>query len=63
MHPYSTDLGIFGEGSVFQLLDTTHTRRGEEALARWLAEPSDAGPVRDRQQAARDLSGREHWRE
>jgi hypothetical protein len=62
-HPYALDLSIFGEASLFQLIDCTHTRLGEAYLARWLAEPSDAASARARQEAARDLSPRETFRE
>src|SRR5262249_33641447 len=44
-HPHTSDLGIFGPSSIFQLVDATHTRRGEEYLARWLSEPTAASGV------------------
>jgi hypothetical protein len=62
-HPYASDLGIFGEASVFQLIDATHTRRGEDYLARWLGEPSDAASVLERQEAVRELASHESTRE
>jgi len=62
-HPYSSDLGIFGEASLFQLLDTTHTRGGEDCLGKWLGEPSEVSAVLARQDAARDLATREILRE
>jgi hypothetical protein len=62
-HPYSADLDVFGEASLFQLLDSTHTRRGEELLARWLTEPSPLAEVLDRQEAVRELAAREGVRE
>jgi ABC-type multidrug transport system fused ATPase/permease subunit len=62
-HPYSADLDVFGEASLFQLLDSTHTRRGEELLARWLTEPDPLAEVRDRQEAVRELAAREGVRE
>ena len=55
-HPYTVDLGIFGDASLFQLLDTTHTRRGEERLASWLSIPSPIAVVSERQQAIRELA-------
>jgi uncharacterized membrane protein YfcA len=36
-HPYAGDLDVFGKSSLFQLLDATSTRFGEEVLARWLS--------------------------
>jgi hypothetical protein len=62
-HPYSADLGIFGPSSIFQLMDATHTRRGEECLARWLSEPSPTRAVLERQEAVRELETREIMRE
>ncbi len=38
-HPYSFDLDIFGEGSVYQLLCRTVTDNGADALARMLMQP------------------------
>jgi len=62
-HPYTLDLGIFGQGSVFQLIDSTRTRRGEDTLAQWLGEPSRPTAVLARQEAVRDLALREAMRE
>ncbi len=66
-HPYAGDLDVFGRSSLFQLLDATSTRYGEEVLARWLS-GDDAGPdfyetIAKRQRAVRDLSGRMKLRE
>jgi hypothetical protein len=57
-HPYGSDLGIFGESSLFQLVDTTRTRAGEDCLGQWLAQASDPAVVLARQEAARDLAAR-----
>jgi hypothetical protein len=62
-HPYTADLGIFGPSSIFQLIDSTQTRRGEEYLAKWLAEPSAREAVLERQKAVRELVGKEATRE
>jgi MutS domain V len=62
-HPYAADLDLFGESSLFQLLDSTHTRRGEDTLARWLTEPSERDELLARQAAVRELAGLEAVRE
>jgi hypothetical protein len=62
-HPYAGDLDLFGEASLFQLLDSTHTRRGEDALAHWLAESSALEDIVERQAAVRELAPREDLRE
>lgn len=70
-HPYAGDLDVFGRASLFQRLDATSTRYGEEILARWLSQEdtssvSDADfieTVRARQEAVRDLAPRVPLRE
>jgi MutS domain V len=62
-HPYARDLDLFGRASIFELLCTARTRAGEESLARWLLAPASPDEVRDRQLAARELSGRLDFRE
>lgn len=62
-HPYGEDLDLFGHRSLFQLLDATHTRTGEAHLASWLSTPSALDAVRERQEAVRELSSRELFRE
>ena len=78
-HPYAGDLDVFGKASLFQLLDATSTRFGEEVLARWLSgesagtsvpgkedevAPVDfAAMVHARQAAVKDLAPRIKVRE
>ena len=57
-HPYSRDLDLFGEGSLFQLLNTAQTTTGEETLAHWLLAGTDPATARLRQAAVADLSTR-----
>jgi len=35
-HLFAADLDLFGDGSLFQLVNTAQTRAGEEMLAGWL---------------------------
>jgi hypothetical protein len=70
-HPYAGDLDLFGRASLFQRLDATSTRYGEEVLARWLSgdDSSSASSadhvelVKKRQAAVRDLAPRVVLRE
>jgi hypothetical protein len=66
-HPYAGDLDVFGKASLFQLLDATSTRFGEEVLARWLSGEEVTGDfgdaVRSRQAAVKDLATRVEVRE
>jgi hypothetical protein len=55
-HLYAGDLDVFGQGSLFQLLDETATRSGEEKLASWLAAPAPPPLIRERQEAVRELA-------
>ena len=70
-HPYSGDLDVFGRASLFQRIDATSTRYGEETLARWLSGDDVAAgsteawgeTVKKRQAAVRDLAPRVVLRE
>nr|WP_217443360.1 DNA mismatch repair protein MutS [Myxococcus sp. CA051A] len=55
-HLYTPDLDVFGQGSLFQLLNETATRAGEERLAAWLSAPAPVDVVQARQGAARELA-------
>ncbi|HVN82261.1 MAG TPA: DNA mismatch repair protein MutS [Terriglobia bacterium] len=54
-HPYSTDLDLFGQGSLFQLLSTARTPMGEDTLAEWLTRAAPVRVVRQRQQLVSEL--------
>lgn len=55
-HLYTADLDVFGQGSLFQLVDETATRAGEETLAAWLSAPAAPDVVRARQEAVKELA-------
>src|SRR5262249_37597999 len=57
-HPNAVDLDLFGTGSLFELLCTARTRKGEETLAAWLLNPAPVEEVRARQEAVADLRPR-----
>ena len=62
-HEYASDLDIFGKGSAFQYLNRTVTYPGRKQLVSWLTEPMvDAGKIKERQEACRELSGMADWR-
>lgn len=54
-HVYGSDLDLFGDGSLFQLMSTARTRIGEEALASWLLSPVPVEEVRQRQASTTEL--------
>lgn len=57
-HPFAADLDLFGRGSLFELLNATRTRAGEDRLASWLLEPAAAGVLRARHGAVAELAPR-----
>lgn len=67
IHPYAGDLDVFGRASLFQLIDATGTRFGEEVLAKWLSGEDTSASFRDtvlaRQTAVKDLAPRVELRE
>ena len=63
-HPFSLDLDVFGEHSLFQFLNRTCTPFGKEALSRWLRQPLDKKEaIETRQQAIKELSKYPDFRE
>jgi hypothetical protein len=54
-HTYAADLDIFGHGSLFELLCTARTRRGEDTLAAWLKSGAAPDEVRARQESVAEL--------
>jgi hypothetical protein len=54
-HVYSSDLDLFGRGSLFELLSTARTRMGENTLAQWLLSPSTLEQIRSRHAAVTEL--------
>ena len=62
-HVYASDLDLFGDGSLFQLISTARTRIGEERLAAWLLLPASVDQVRERHESVRELRGEVDLRE
>ena len=63
-HPFSLDLDVFGEHSLFQFLNRTCTPFGKETLSRWLRQPLDKKEtIETRQQAIKELSKYPDFRE
>lgn len=57
-HLYSTDLDLFGEGSLYQLLCSARTHIGRESLARWMKSPAKPEEILARQEAISELRPR-----
>lgn len=62
-HPYARDLGLFGKGSLFELLCTVRTQIGQGRLASYLLEPPTLDESRRRQEAVQELKGLSDLRE
>ncbi|MFA5816078.1 MAG: hypothetical protein WC865_10700 [Bacteroidales bacterium] len=63
-HEYSFDLDIFGERSIYQLVNRVATPLGKEKLVIRLLHPgTDANQIRLRQEAAKELKTKVPWRQ
>jgi len=61
-HFYSSDLDLFGPGSMFQLLSSARTQSGRDTLAEWMKSPATREEALARQAAIAELRGREDLR-
>jgi hypothetical protein len=55
-HLYARDLDLFGDASLFELLNAARTRIGEDTLAAWLKTPAPPAVIRVRQEAVSELA-------
>ncbi len=63
-HEYSYDLDIFGEHSIYRLVNRTATPLGRKTLGHRLLYPgNDAASIRQRQEAVRELVNKLEWRQ
>jgi DNA mismatch repair ATPase MutS len=60
---YATDLDLFGQASLFELLSLARTRMGEDTLAGWLLSPSPVPQLIQRHAAVAELRDRLGLRE
>jgi len=61
-HNYTSDLDIFGEGSLFQLINRAATFPGIVKLAKWLNGPESRDVILSRQQAVQEIGSKNDWR-
>lgn len=63
-HPYIFDLDIFGQNSIYQLINRTTTSIGAKMLADWLKSPFlDQNIILQNQAAAQELGAKLDWRQ
>lgn len=62
-HPYTSDLDIFGQHSVYQLINRTTTESGALLLSEWLRKPASKIKINERQIAVKELVPKINWRQ
>lgn len=60
-HPYHVDLDIFGDHSIFQLLNRCALPDSERLIAQWLSQKASKKVILRRQQATRELASETDW--
>jgi ABC-type multidrug transport system fused ATPase/permease subunit len=63
LHPYTSDLDVFGPHSLFQLLNRGTTTLGQDRLAQWLQKAAAAPDIQKRQEAVAELTPDIDWRQ
>jgi type II secretory pathway component PulM len=61
-HFYTADLDIFGNASLFQLINRAATANGNYKLATWLKAPADKQTIESRQQAVTEIAEKADWK-
>jgi len=61
-HFYSSDLDIFGNASLYQLVNRAATARGKSILSAWLSSPSEKATIYKRQESIKELSLKNDWK-
>jgi hypothetical protein len=62
-HPYSNDLDIFGNSSLFHSLNRTTLSKSSDILSEWLLYPANKQEIEDRNQAVIELTENIEWRQ
>jgi len=62
-HPYASDLDVFGQHSLFQLINRSVTKTGNDTLTSWLEKPSPNQEISKRQEAVKELAKKIDWRQ
>src|SRR5690554_6621415 len=60
-HIYTSDLDVFGEGSIFQMINRCATLHGNNLLSNWFSHPAGKSEIEDRQQFVHELSSDFPW--
>src|SRR5690554_5531722 len=60
-HIYTSDLDVFGEGSILQMVNRCATLHGNSLLSNWFSNPASKAEIEDRQQFVHELSSDFTW--
>lgn len=60
-HPYQHDLDVFGDGSLYQLINRCELEDSKDQLAEWLSSPGETEAIAERQDAVKELSQQVDW--
>ncbi|WP_373513879.1 DNA mismatch repair protein MutS [Persicitalea sp.] len=63
LHPYATDLDVFGKHSLYRLLNRSRTDEGSRRLAQWLTRPAPLDEILMRQEAVEEFKQAADWRQ
>lgn len=61
-HFYTSDLDIFGNATLYQLVNRTATSTGNDKLAAWFDKPAPKEVILPRQQAVKEIAGKNNWK-
>ncbi len=61
VHPYTSDMDIFGAYSIYQYLNRTTSDPGGALLAQYLKAPASIAEIAERQDAVKELSTLSEW--
>lgn len=61
-HVYTSDLDVFGPGSLYKFVNRCSTLIGNAKLADWLLHPAEAPTIRQRQEAVEEIALRPAWK-
>ena len=62
-HPYSGDLDIFGDSSIYHYINRTTLNKSSDTLADWFLTPADNHEIEERNKAIAELSKKIEWRQ
>ncbi|WP_207425492.1 DNA mismatch repair protein MutS [Pedobacter sp. SYSU D00535] len=60
-HEYTSDLDIFGDASLYKLINRSASPAGQELLAEWLKQAAADQDIAERQEAVKELASKPDW--